>query len=93
MSYNSTFFYKIEGIVRYLNILINHRGWSLENPFFIFANLLNFLQSLSQNEKNTILKFDKKQSLVDHELQKCTFTPNINTSTVESKVYSYVRKK
>ena len=47
---------------------------------------------MSQNEKNAILKFDKKQENVDYEMQKCTFTPSINMTNVESKVQQMISR-
>ena len=57
----------------------------LDKEEFIDAGM-RLYDSLSQNEKNIILKFDKKNDKIDHELEKCTFAPQTNVSNVGHKV-------
>jgi hypothetical protein len=57
----------------------------LDQDEFVDAGM-RLYESLSQNEKNVILHFGKNKGKVDHDLQKCTFAPNINSSNIPPRV-------
>ena len=48
---------------------------------------MRLYETLSQNEKNLILKFEKVNNFVpNRELQECTFIPRTNFSTIPAKI-------
>ena len=60
------------------------RLYNVSNLYFFHQFL--FIQTLSQNEKNQILKFGQKGFAIESELMKCTFVPKTNFSNIASRI-------
>ena len=66
-----------ENLVRIFRPLFNELDilmQPLDKEEFVDAGM-RLYDSLSQNEKTTILRFEKSRERVDYQLQQCTFVP------------------